>query len=76
MRTTVDLPDDIHARVSAIARDTGRSLSSTLAEIIEDALRTDPSAGIEVDPATGFPLVRYGRGPITSDDVRDALDDE
>ena len=31
MRTTVDLPDDLHRQVQAIARDTRRSLSDTVA---------------------------------------------
>ncbi len=74
MRTTVDLPDDVHRRAVALARDSGRSLSATLAALVEEALTTDPAGGIEVDEATGLPLVRHGR-IVTSSDVADALDE-
>ncbi|MEO1062585.1 MAG: antitoxin [Actinomycetota bacterium] len=74
MRTTVDLPDDIHQRAVALARDSGRSLSSTLAALVEAALTTDPAGGVEVDDLTGLPLVRYGR-IVTSAEVSAALDE-
>ncbi len=71
MRTTVDLPDDIHHRAVALARETDRSLSATLGALVSAALETDPSGGVDVDNETGLPLVRYGR-TITSADVRAA----
>ncbi len=75
MRTTVDLPADLHRRAAALARDRAQSLSRTLAELIRLALdgRSGGDVAIEIDRHTGFPIVRVGR-PITTDDVR-ALDD-
>ena len=74
MRTTVDLPEDVHRRAAALARDSGRSLSATLASLVEAALTTDPAGGVEVDDETGLPLIRHGR-TVTSSDVKDALDE-
>jgi len=34
MRTTVDLPEDLHAAAVAIARDTHRTLSETIANLM------------------------------------------
>ena len=78
MRTTIDLPDDLHRIASAIARDTGRSLGQTVADLVRRGLSAGVAEGeraaYRVDPATGLPAVR-SRRTITSDDVR-ALDDE
>lgn len=77
MRTTVDLPDSVHKRAAALARDRAQSLSRTLAELITGALDGGPHAQPPVtntDPRSGFPIVRVGR-PITTEDVR-SLDDE
>lgn len=78
MRTTIDLPDDLHRAAAAIAQHSGHSLSRTVADLIRRGL----SAGVAeaempayaVHPRTGLPLVRSSR-PITADDVA-ALDDE
>jgi predicted transcriptional regulator len=78
MRTTIELPDELHRIVSAIARDTGRSLGQTIAELIRRGLSAGVAEGeraaYRVDAETGLPSVRSLR-TITSDDVR-ALDDE
>jgi hypothetical protein len=78
MRTTLDLPDDLHRAAAAIAHHSGHSLSRTVADLIRRGL----SAGVAeaempaygVHPQTGLPVVRSNR-PITADDVA-ALDDE
>ncbi len=73
MRTTIDLPDDLHAIASSLARDRGCTLSSAVVDLLRRAL--GPKAQVEViDRRTGFPLLASGR-PITTDDVR-SLDDE
>ena len=33
VRTTIDLPDELHEPAQAIARDTGRTVSETVADI-------------------------------------------
>lgn len=78
MRTTIDLPEDLHRIASAIARDTGKSLSQTIAELARRGLSSGVGEGetppYRVDGRTGLPVVR-SRRVITADDVR-ALDDE
>lgn len=77
MRTTIDLPEDLHRIAASIARDTGRTLSETVAELLRRGLGTTDESPIRryVSPRSGLPVVHLGRGPITVDDVR-ALDDE
>lgn len=76
MRTTVDLPDDLHAIASAIAHDRHQSLSRTIVELVRQALHTGrpENAELEIDELTGFPIIRLNR-MITSQDVR-RLEDE
>jgi hypothetical protein len=75
MRTTVDLPDDLHRAVLSIARDSGRSLSQTVSTLVSKALRPGSVADdISVDPVTGFPVVYVGH-PVTREMVMTANDD-
>jgi hypothetical protein len=75
VRTTIDLPADLHRIAMSLARDSGRSLSDTVADLMRRALGV-PHAGQDfVSPVTGLPVVRLGGGPITTEDVRQ-LEDE
>jgi negative regulator of replication initiation len=78
MRTTIDLPEDLHRIVASLATHTGSSLSNTAARLMRRGLEASaaPSASrsISTDPATGLPVVRSGRA-ITPEDVK-ALEDE
>lgn len=74
MRTTLDLPDDLLERARAIARDTGRSLGSVVADLMRKGLAPGPAAPPVASARTGLPLVSVGR-VVTSDDVR-ALEDD
>lgn len=74
MRTTVDLPEDLHRITTAIARDAGTSLSQTITSLLAAALQTPGPAAVSTSSATGLRVVTTGR-PVTSEDVR-ALDDE
>ncbi|MGL5865416.1 MAG: hypothetical protein ACRCYX_06005 [Dermatophilaceae bacterium] len=77
MRTTIDLPDDLHRAAVLIARDREQSLSRTVSDLVRSALQGDrsgPREPIEVHPDTGFPLVRVGRR-ITDKDVARLEDD-
>ena len=74
MRTTVDLPDELHRQVRAIARDTHRTFSDTVADLMRRGLNPAAPATPSPSPRTGLPVVTLG-GAVTSEDVR-ALDDE
>ena len=74
VRTTIDLPDDLHKQALAIARDTHRTLSETVADLMRRGLRAGSNAAISKDPRTGLPLVSVGT-VVTSEDVR-SLEDE
>ncbi len=80
MRTTVDLPEDLHRIVTSLARHSGRSLGQTVTALLRRGLAADAprvadtQAPYHLNPATGLPEVA-SRQPVTEDDVR-ALDDE
>ncbi|GAT08498.1 antitoxin [Mycolicibacterium novocastrense] len=74
MRTTVDLPEDLHKQALAIARDTGRSLSQTVADLMRRGLGAHSVAPVSTDPRTGLPVISVGT-VVTSEDVR-SLEDE
>lgn len=74
MRTTIDLPADLHKQALAIARDTRRSLSETVADLIRRGLGTQDAKPTSTDARTGLPLVSVGT-VVTSEDVR-SLEDE
>ena len=73
MRTTIDLPDDLHRVALSIARDSRQTLSQTVEMLLRQALNA-----ADAEPAMGerhgFPLLRTRRA-LTAEDVR-ALDDE
>jgi hypothetical protein len=81
MRTTIDLPADLHDAVTSIASHARKSMNQTVAELIRRGLAHPPSApgesgrsGLRIDPSTGLPVIRSSR-PVTAEDVR-ALEDE
>lgn len=76
MRTTIDIPDELHAQAVAIARDTHRSLSHTVAELMRRGLGSGHAAETPTtSDRTGLPVVHLGR-TITSEDVRRLEDDD
>ena len=75
MRTTIDLPDDLHSLATAIARDAGTSLSETVAKLLRASLQATGPTRLSVDPLTGL-TVFSGRRTITSEDVRSLEDEE
>jgi len=74
VRTTIDLPDDLHRVATAIARDSGTTLSDTVSRLLAAALGTPGPAVVSTSPVTGLRVVSTGH-PVTSEDVR-SLDDE
>jgi hypothetical protein len=75
MRTTIDLPDDLHAQAVAIARDTHQSLSQAVASLIRRGLGSGPPSEVVTSERTGLPVVHLGR-TITTEDVRQLEDDD
>jgi hypothetical protein len=75
MRTTIDLPDDLHAQAVAIARDTHQSLSQAVAGLMRRGLGAGGPGEMDEDPRTGLPVVHLGR-IITTEDVRHLEDDD
>jgi hypothetical protein len=75
MRTTLELPDDLHRIATSIARDRGQTLSDTVADLLRRALGDGAVTRLGHDATTGLPVVRVGR-VVTSDDVRSLDDDE
>ena len=74
MRTTIDLPDDLHERAKRIAHDSSRTLSETVADLIRRGLESRPAAAMQRSTRTGLPVVSIGH-VVTTEDVR-SLDDE
>ncbi|MBM3676875.1 MAG: antitoxin [Actinobacteria bacterium] len=73
MRTTIDLPDDLHRAAAQIARDRHQTLSRTVASLLRSALAGESGSRIEVDEESGLPTVHVGE-PITAEDVAAADD--
>lgn len=76
MRTTVDLPADLHRAASSLARDNGRTLSQTVSDLLRRALHgTTGDQHVSIDEETGLLLVNLGH-PLTTDMVRAAADEQ
>lgn len=73
MRTTVDLPEELYRQVRAIARDSHRTLSDTVADLLRRGLRSAAAVALSPSPRTGLPVVTLGTA-VTTEDVR-SLDD-
>jgi len=76
MRTTVDLPAEVHERAARLARERHQSLSATLAELTVRGLASlGAPARLSTDPVSGFPTLTLGHR-VTADEVAADLDDE
>jgi len=74
VRTTLDIPDDLHAQAVAIARDTHQTLSQAVALLMRRGLGSGQPAEVATSGRTGLPVIHLGR-TITSEDVRQMEDD-
>jgi hypothetical protein len=74
MRTTVDLPADLHKQALAIARDTHRTLSETIADLMRRGLGHGHPTEVSRSARTGLPVVSLGT-VVTCEQVR-SLEDE
>ena len=73
MRTTIDLPDDLHELARQLAHQNDRSMSEVVAELIRIGLRR-PADDHATTPR-GMPQRSIGRS-VTAEDVRSLDDDE
>ncbi len=80
MRTTIDLPSELHSVLTSVAASNRKSLSQTAVELMQRGLEVGASgstprgAAVTRSKVTGLPLVRLAR-TVTPEDVK-ALDDE
>ncbi len=75
MRTTIDLPPDLHALARELAHQQNKTMSQVVTECVQKALDIAPDRAPQIDTTgPGFPTVTLGR-PITAEDVR-SLEDE
>ena len=82
-RITISLDDDLYRIAKAYAQSEDISLSKAVVRLMrrgmgngaEGRAREDPSPYREVDPRTGFPLLRVGR-PVTMEEVQELIDDD
>ena len=74
MRTTVDLPEDLHRQAMSIARDTHRTFSATIADLVRRGLGQDgEDSRLTCSSRTGLPVLEVGT-TITTEDVRSLED--
>lgn len=80
MRTTIDLPVDLHDALRSLAASNRTSLSQTAVELMRRGLEgpaAAPGSGgrsPDISPVTGLPRVRLPRA-VSPEDVR-ALEDD
>jgi hypothetical protein len=79
MRTTVDLPEDLHRIVTSLATHTRRSFSQTAADLMRQGLAapsrsSSAASAVRMNAKTGLPVL-HGSRAITPEDVK-ALEDE
>jgi hypothetical protein len=77
MRTTIDLPLDLHNAITSIASHARKSMNQVVAELLHRALagpEVPLSMNAGIDRQTGLPVIRSSR-PVTEEDVY-ALEDE
>ena len=75
MRTTIDLPPDLHALARELAHQQHKTMSQIIVECMRRGLGIAPDEGLRVETApSGWPVVKLGR-PVTAEDVR-TLEDE
>ena len=76
MRTTVDLPPEVHERAKRLADERRQSLSATLADLtIRGLASLGEPATVSIDPVSGLPTLTLGHR-VTTDDVAEALGEE
>ena len=76
VRTTIDLPEDLHRVARSIARDRGATLSEVVAELMHRGLgRGGGRVTFSRSDVTGLTVANVHR-TVTQDDVRSLDDDD
>jgi len=76
MRTTVDLPPEVHERARRLAAERRQSLSATLADLTVRGLAAlGEPASISTDPVSGLPTLALSHR-VTAAEVTAFLDEE
>jgi hypothetical protein len=75
VRTTINLPEDLHAQLAFIARDTRQTLSGVTVRLLRRGLGLEQRARVYTDPSTGRVLLDLPRA-VTQEDVRSLEDEE
>lgn len=75
MRTTIDLPEELHQQARSLAHDSRKSLSEVVSDLMRRGLRSQPTEGLGRSTESEFPTVAIGR-TLTTEDVRTLEDDE
>ena len=76
MRTIVDLPSEVHARVEQLAAERRQSPSEVIVELtIRGLASLGESVTISTEKITGLPKLTVGQR-ITAEDVAESLNDE
>ncbi len=71
----MDLPPAVHRRAQELAAQSGRSLSSTIADLTMRGLgQLEAPIDIQIDERSGFPVISVGRR-VTSGDVAAAIEE-
>ena len=75
MRTTIDTPDDLHAQVASIGRETGQSLGEVITWLVRRGLSSVSLQEEAMSVHPGLPVVYLGRA-ITPESVGQLDDDQ
>jgi len=76
VRTTVNLPADLHRAATSLARGRDRSLSQTVSDLLRKAFGPKiDGEQVTQDPVTGLPLVRLSH-LVTTEMVRAVTHEE
>jgi len=76
MRTTIDIPELLHQRIAARARERGQSFSAAAAEALMRGMTAiDTPSTLHRSPLTGLLVINSGR-PVTSADVANLIDED
>ncbi|MBS1849259.1 MAG: antitoxin [Actinobacteria bacterium] len=73
MRTTIDLPDDLHAVIRQLAHDRHEPLSRVAVDLMRRSLEAGTTHDLVIGPR-GLPIAFVGH-PVTPEDVA-SLDDD
>lgn len=75
MRTTVDLPDDVHELVRNLAHDRRQTFSQALTDLVRRSMSEAAEPVLRVNQISGLRTVRLGT-PTTTEDVRSLENEE